>query len=74
MVIIITQTNSYLVQCKNCHTPNRLYPPRENYDIILNEPCPMCNGLAQTFSCDSCYHKNTIYWDERHFGPSRENR
>ena len=44
-----------------------LSPPRAGYDIILTEPCPICDGSEHSFRCDYCYEKNTIYWDKRHF-------
>jgi hypothetical protein len=63
----------HLVHCTNCYAAVIVYPPKTQYEIILVEPCPMCNGLEQTFSCDYCFEKNTIYWDERHFVSKSEN-
>jgi hypothetical protein len=63
----IAGMTGYLVHCANCYAAIIAYPPRQELEIILVEPCPMCNGLEQSFSCDYCFHKNTIYWDIRHF-------
>ena len=57
----------YLVHCASCYAAIIAYPPRQELEIILIEPCPMCNGLEQSFRCDYCFQKNTIYWDKRHF-------
>lgn len=66
----IEDITGYLVHCANCCAAIIAYPPRPEYEIILVEPCPMCNGgLEQSFSCDYCFQKNTIYWDKRHFLP-----
>jgi hypothetical protein len=58
---------NYLVHCSNCYAAIITASPRPEYEIILTEPCPMCNGLEQVFSCDYCLQKNTIYWDKKHF-------
>jgi hypothetical protein len=57
----------YLVHCTNCYAAIIAYPPKPDCEIILVEPCPICNGLERSFSCDYCLQKNTIYWDKRHF-------
>jgi hypothetical protein len=59
--------SNYLVHCSNCYAAIIAIPPSLEYEIILIEPCPMCNGLEQCFSCDYCFQKNTIYWDKKHF-------
>ena len=59
--------SNYLVHCSNCYAAIIAIPPRPEYEIILSEPCPICNGLEQSFSCDYCFQKNTIYWDKKHF-------
>ena len=59
--------SNYLVHCSNCYAAIIAIPPRPEYEIILSEPCPICNGLEQNFSCDYCFQKNTIYWDKKHF-------
>jgi hypothetical protein len=58
---------NYLVHCSNCYAAIITASPGPEYEIILTEPCPMCNGLEQVFSCDYCLQKNTIYWDKKHF-------
>jgi|GEM_PF-1947982 hypothetical protein len=58
---------SYLVHCSNCYAAIITIPPRPEYEIILTDPCPICNGLEQNFCCDYCLQKNTIYWDKKHF-------
>jgi hypothetical protein len=63
----IAEMTGYLVHCANCSAAVIIYPPGPEYEIILVEPCPMCNGSEQNFKCDYCFQKNTIYWDERHF-------
>jgi hypothetical protein len=66
----IKDMTGYLVHCDNCCAEIIAFPPRSEYQIIPVEPCPMCNGgLEQSFSCDYCFQKNTIYWDKRHFVP-----
>jgi hypothetical protein len=67
IVTKIAQTNGYIIQCINCHNSIKIYPPGPQYEIILTQPCPMCNGLEQSFDCKYCGCKNTIYRDERHF-------
>jgi hypothetical protein len=64
---VADMTTGYLVHCANCCAAIIAYPPRQELEIILVEPCPMCNGIEQSFSCDYCFQKNTIYWDKRHF-------
>jgi hypothetical protein len=63
----IADMTGYLVHRARCYAAIIAYPPRQELEIILVEPCPMCNGLEQSFSCDYCFQKNTIYWDKRHF-------
>jgi hypothetical protein len=66
----ISEMTGYLVHCAYCCAAIIVYTPRPEYEMILIEPCPMCNGgLEQSFSCDYCSQKNTIYWDKRHFVP-----
>ena len=60
-------TDGYAIRCVNCYNLILIYPPKPEYEIILIESCPMDNGLEQSFDCDCCFHKNTIYWDKRHF-------
>lgn len=50
-VIKIAQTKGYIIECVNCHSPIMVNPPRPDYEIILTEPCPMCNGSEQSFDC-----------------------
>jgi hypothetical protein len=59
--------SNYLVHCSNCYAAIIAIPPSSEYEIILMQPCPICNGLEQSFSCDYCFQKNTIYWDKKHF-------
>jgi hypothetical protein len=61
-----TDMIGYLVHCANCYAAIIAYPPKPDYEIILVEPCPMCNGLERSFNCDFCLQKNTIYWDKKH--------
>jgi hypothetical protein len=63
----VADMTGYLVHCANCCAAIIAYPPRQELEIILVEPCPMCNGIEQSFSCNYCFQKNTIYWDKRHF-------
>ena len=42
----------YLVHCANCYAAIIAYPPRQELEIILVEPCPMCNGLEQNFNAN----------------------
>jgi hypothetical protein len=56
-----------VIQCNRCRDLIEVYPPAEQYEIILNEPCPMCIGLAQSLDCGHCLQKIAIYWDERYF-------
>jgi hypothetical protein len=67
-------TNAYLIHCSNCNAAVIISSPKASYDIILIEPCPMCNGLEQSFSCDYCFHRNTVYWDKRHFVSKHSNK
>ncbi|MGI8834346.1 MAG: hypothetical protein ACR2IS_17140 [Nitrososphaeraceae archaeon] len=61
------ETYAYLIHGYNCYAAVIISPPKAGHDMILTEPCPMCDGSEQSFSCDYCYQKNTIYWDQRHF-------
>ena len=61
------ETYAFLIHCYNCYAAVIISPPKAGHDMILTEPCPMCDGSEQSFSCDCCYQKNTIYWDKRHF-------
>jgi hypothetical protein len=63
----MAKTNFHVIQCTSCHDLIEVLPPSEKYEIILNEPCPMCDGLAQSLDCSHCLQKITIYWDEEHF-------
>ena len=63
----VADMTGYLVHCANRYAAIIAYPPRQELEIILVEPCPMCNGIEQSFSCNYCFQKNTIYWDKRHF-------
>jgi hypothetical protein len=63
----MAKVNLHVIQCFLCRNLIEVRPPSKQYELILSEPCPMCNGLAQSLDCDNCLQKNTIYWDERHF-------
>jgi hypothetical protein len=63
----MAHTKGYNIECINCHNSIKVSPPRPEYEIILTQPCPMCDGLEQSIDCCYCYHKYTLYWDERHF-------
>jgi hypothetical protein len=65
---------NYLVHCFNCYAAIITIPPRPEYETILTQPCPMCNGLEQSFCCDYCLQKNIIYWDKKHFDWLKNNR
>ena len=65
---------SYLVHCSNCYAAIITISPRPEYEIILTDPCPICNGLEQSFCCDYCLQKNRIYWDKKHFDWLKNNR
>ncbi len=46
----VADMTGYLVHCANCYAVIIAYPPRQELEIILVEPCPMCNGIEQSFS------------------------
>jgi hypothetical protein len=63
----MAKVNLHVIECFLCRNLIEVRPPSKQYELILNEPCPVCNGLAQSIDCDNCLQNITIYWDERHF-------
>lgn len=60
------ETNAYLIHRKNCYAAVIMSSPRFDYDIILTEPCPVCNGITLFFLTSSteeysfhCFKVNT---------------
>ena len=44
------ETYAFLIHCYNCYAAVIVSPPRAGYDMILTEPCPICDGSEQSFS------------------------
>ena len=41
----MAHTKGYNIECINCHNSIKVSPPRPEYEVILTQPCPMCDGL-----------------------------
>ena len=46
----MAHTKGYNIECINCHNSIKVSPPRPEYEIILTQPCPMCDGLEQSLT------------------------